>query len=301
MSETFGFTPRRIDVGETTSVVVGTLGELCRVDSRGELISPVCQPFPAPVTSGVVLEDRWIGIWVEVEFQVARMAALPLDDAWRDGIGREELRTVLRNDGLEAVPAASIWSRTLDSEPMALTRVGDGFAFAVLGRGIYLMDADANEIWRAAIPHVGVDGSQRLHRQILEMFVIGDVLQIWMEDAEVYEMSLDDGRIIDQRVIGLSDRLEAVFHSKHLGWLLALSGGGIVRFESLDSAPDIHPTAGPVIDAVEGDSGWVWTGWRHDGMLVDDGVVSRPRRELGVAVLADSVLTNDGTWSACLV
>ncbi|MCS5530170.1 MAG: hypothetical protein NZ732_05505, partial [Candidatus Poseidoniales archaeon] len=77
-----GFQPMRVDRGDSATVVVGSLGELVRVDGMGAPMHQPVTPFPASVTEGAVLDGIWVGTWVEHEMQQARMAALPLDGEW---------------------------------------------------------------------------------------------------------------------------------------------------------------------------------------------------------------------------
>ena len=97
-----------------------------------------------------MLDGVWVGTWVEHELQQARMAALPLVGEWAEGGGREMLR--YRTETADLMPSSSIWSRFLDAEPMAVSRAGDGVVFATLRRGIYRIDEEAVEIWRAPYP-----------------------------------------------------------------------------------------------------------------------------------------------------
>jgi hypothetical protein len=46
---------------------------------------------------------------------------------------------------------------------------------------------------------------------------------------------------------------------------------------------------------IEGD--WIWTGWRHDGKLDKNGELSiKSRENIGIGIIGDNVLTNDGKW-----
>ena len=53
-------------------------------------------------------------------------------------------------------------------------------------------------------------------------------------------------------------------------------------------------TPGPVFDVRFANGGWKWTGWRHDGY--NDGQKSETvdRRDIGIALVGENVITNDG-------
>ncbi|SVD97932.1 uncharacterized protein METZ01_LOCUS450786, partial [marine metagenome] len=112
---------------------------------------PAVRPFPAPVTGGAILDDFWVGAWVERELRQARMAALPLEGDWKEGAGKESLRSSI-NSVADVMPSSSAWSKFLDAEPLALSRVGDDLVFATLGRGVYRISANTEEFWRAPYP-----------------------------------------------------------------------------------------------------------------------------------------------------
>ena len=60
----------------------------------------------------------------------------------------------------------------------------------------------------------------------------------------------------------------------------------------------IYKTGAPVFDAHFIDGSWRWTGWRHDGNLTNEEVDIFKRRSVGVSLVNESVLTNDGSWRA---
>ena len=75
-----------------------------------------------------------------------------------------------------------------------------------------------------------------------------------------------------------------------------LNSGSIALLEDLESEPLVVWTPGPVSDAVHDGKCWKWTGWRHDGALIGDEVQSIAREQIGVALVGDRVLTNEGYW-----
>ena len=57
-----GFQPMRVDRGDSATVVVGSRGELVRVNDRGAPMHQPVTPFPASVTEGAVLDLSLIHI-----------------------------------------------------------------------------------------------------------------------------------------------------------------------------------------------------------------------------------------------
>ena len=196
----------------------------------------------------------------------------------------------------DLMPSSSIWSRFLDAEPMAVSRAGDGVIFATLRRGIYRIDEEAVEIWRAPYPE-GPDLSGLASRDsLVSSNEIDGRIVIWSEAGGVTAVDSEDGRQILSTAVPLPDSLSDVRHSEEGGWLLLLNSGGVALLDDLQSEPEVVRTPGPVSDAIHDGECWRWTGWRHDGALRDGEVQCATRDQFGVALIGDRVLTNDGTW-----
>ena len=290
-----GFQPMRVDRGDSATVVVGSMGELVRVNGRGVPMHQPVTPFPASVTEGAVLDGIWVGTWVEHEMQQARMAALPLDGEWVTGAGRDALRQRAEPAGL--MPSSSVWSRFLDAEPMAVSGVEGGLVFATLRRGIYKIGFDATELGRAPYPEwPQLSGLKPRDHMVSSNEVDGSVA-IWSAAGGVCVLDSEDGSQVLSTTISLPDTLSGVRHSEAGGWLLLLNSGGLAVLAELGSEPSVIGSPGPVSDAVYEGGSWRWTGWRHDGVLSDGVAHFAARGQIGVGLLADRVLTNDGVWS----
>ena len=290
------FTPIRIDAGESGSVIAGTRGELAVLDSDGSSLGERKIPFPAPTIDGLVLEDRWIGIWLDREFRQARMAALPLGENWSEGESREHLRLSIGSGGEDVVPTNSIWHRVMDSEPMKIGGCGGNVVFATIS-GIYMIDPGANEIWRTQLPRWPSISSLGLFDNVVSINEFSDGLAVWSQAGGVSVLDPNNGMEIYNRVLELGDKVCNAEYSKEAGWIVMLHGGDIVVMGGIEGEHTTHRTTGPVMDSKFIDGRWVWTGWRHDGALCDGEVLSSPRGNIGVAVLDGMVLANDGTWS----
>ena len=289
-----GFQPIRADRGESATVIVGSSGELVRIDGFGATLHQSVKPFPASVTGGAVLDGVWVGTWVEHELQQARMAALPLAGEWESGGSREMLRQ--KSEAVDLMPSSAVWSRFLDAEPMAVSRAGGGVVFSTLRRGIYRIDEEAVQIWRAPYPE-WPDLSALASRDSLVSSNENDGrIVIWSEAGGVTAVDSENGGHVLSTVVPLPDSLSGVRHNEDGGWLLLLNSGGIALLDDLQSEPEVVRTPGPVLDAVHDGECWRWTGWRHDGALRDGEVQSAASDQFGVALIGDRVLTNDGTW-----
>jgi len=285
---TLPFTPLRIDSGEHSSVIIGTLGEICKLRDNTK-VEDFVKPFPAQITSGVVLENRWVGTWVDHELKHARMAALTLDGEWQNGIGREAIRKGIKQS-LDYDPNGAIWSQSLDSEPMALNKVNSGFCFSILGRGIYHMDADSNEIWRVPIP------DELTFNRLISINESDGQLNLFYDNGSVIILDKEDGSVIENHKISINNKIEKVFHHQNK-FLIAMATGGFSILEGFNSTPSTYRTPGPIFDAKFLDSGWIWTGWRHDGQENNGEIKISRRRDIGVAILNERILSNDGKWS----
>ena len=52
------FTPQMVNRDDNTIIVIGTSGELAKLDFNYEYISPYSKPFPTTIMSGVLFENN---------------------------------------------------------------------------------------------------------------------------------------------------------------------------------------------------------------------------------------------------
>ncbi len=290
----YGFQPMRVDQGDDANVLVGCSGELLRIDADGKPLHETITPFPTSITGGTVIGESWIGTWVDQEFREARMAALPLNGEWNDGGTRQQLREA--SDSEILMPASSIWARRLDAEPMALTGVKEGAVFATLNRGVYMIDDGAKELWRAPYPEwPGLSKFQHSDTLVSCNEYDGGVA-LWSRSGSVTFLDGADGTFVSNHVFALTSPLAGVEYNKEGGWLLMLENGNVGLLEDLYSEPQIFNTLGPVFNAKFADGKWRWTGWRHDGSYIGGKLEMVQRRDVGIALVGDNVITNDGRW-----
>jgi len=66
--------------------------------------------------------------------------------------------------------------------------------------------------------------------------------------------------------------------------------------ESIQEDPKVHRTKGPIYHVVSVNGIWKWTGWRHDGMMTNGVITTKSRPDIGVGIIDNVVLTNNGKW-----
>ena len=174
-----GFSPSGVARGDDFHVLTGTQGEVVKIDREGMAIGPVVSPFPSPIVDSTIVGDKWCAMWMDRELRQARMAAIPLDEDWVDGPNREQLRISIHSTNGDVLkPAMSIWHRTLDSEPMKIGVSGENIVFTTV-TGVYMIDSDANEIWRGMLPRWPDISSLFAFDQIVGIVEYPGGLSIW--------------------------------------------------------------------------------------------------------------------------
>ena len=292
------FTPQMVNRNDNTIIIIGTSGELARLNFDYEYISPYSKPFPTTIMSGVLFENIWIGIWIDRELQDARMAGIPLEINWENGIGRDILRTSAIGD-LDIKPKNSAWQKILTAEPMGLSKVGENIVFATKNKGIYMINQEGEEIWRDHYPvWRDMDISAEMN-PIVSIIEVGSNIVIWSAAGGV--MELNQERVIEvSKIFTLKDKISDVKFSKEGGWFVIMHGRSIAILKDINDNPFIIETPGPVLDAIfEPKKGvWRWTGWRHDGELKvkDNDVLFKKRENIGIHISNSKILTNDGLW-----
>jgi len=293
--EYIGFPPLRIDKGGNANILAGTQGELLRIDENGEPIGVASKPFPAPCVDGVCLDDRWVGVWLDREFGECRMAALPFDGEWINGPNREELRLVT-SSGRDLRPAGSIWSRTLDSEPMKMGQSGGDLVFTTAS-GMYMVDKEAREIWREELPLWPEISRMGIIDRIICVQGIPGGVAILSQAGGVVVIDPSNGSTIFSKVLDIGDKIAGVSYSEGSGWMMMMHGGSLLSVQRIEEEEVVVKTPGPVLDAAIVDGEWRWTGWRHDGILSNGSPKYFSRDGIGVGIIGEMVLTNDGSWS----
>ena len=289
-----GFAPIKIDSGESVHVISGVSGQLLKVDDQLNQLGEVSQPFPALITSSTIVGEKWIGVWIERDLRQARMAAFELNGEWGDG----DTKADLRNNKLDSTlhPSSSIWSQILDSEPTALSNVHDSICFSTINRGIYKIDEESNEIWRAEIPDWKEISKINSLDEIIG-FLNTEEGTVLFSKAGGFAVIDGAGDVIKKGVLKLPEVITGFLYEEGKGWFIKLNGKYFATLSKLTDAPKIYKILGPIYDVKSIQEDWIWTGWRHDGKLSKDGNITMKSREnIGIGIIGENVLTNDGKW-----
>ena len=290
------FAPERISRGSSIHVLSGTQGELVKINGKGERLGAVVTPFPSPIVDGLILDQIWIGIWLDREFRQARMAALPINKEWENGSSREDLRAAINSlNGSDVVPANSLWSRVLDSEPMKMGKSGNCAVFATVS-GIYMIDALANEVWRGLLPRWPSISNISAYDEIVGIVEFSGGISIWSKAGGVSVLDPSNGLEIFSKVIDFGDSVSNVIFSDEGGWFVMLHEGSVAIMDKIEDGHRTYRTGSPVLDAEFSNGCWRWTGWRQDGELSGSEVAISERGNVGIAIVDGMVLANDGSW-----
>jgi hypothetical protein len=296
MDGVVGFNPIRIDEGAEYSLIVGSDGQVVKINQKGVEEGPSMCPFPGASSCGIVSSDRWVGSWVDRNMRKAFMGSFPLDEIWHSiGTESEGLDNV---DVNQSVSKSASWVRELQSEPVAMCAVEENIVFAGLGSGIYMIDKNASEIWRSPYPR---------WRELEDLVGVDSIVSLIRRGGEIYAfsssggysiISITNGHEINNGILSnLPERIHGVRFNQDSGWMIMLRGKNFAVLEDLLSEPMIFKVPGPVLDAHPHEGGWIWTGWRHDGHLSSGSIDTFARSEIGISLLRDRVLTNSGSWS----
>lgn len=307
------FPPKRVHKVGNRLLCESVDGVLCWLDGDSlEVIGEPTSPFPGRITHSIAEGDgdqpRYIGMWIDRELRAARMAALNLQEQFTAGGKRDELRTSEHKDPGAMQVAGSLWSHSMDAEPLGLVSNGERVAFCMHRRGLYCIEFTSEEHWRVPLvnwPELAPvpDGSQ-----IVCLVSApgpddsGGVERLWAWSAgggwSVFNW--ESGELLSMGSLDLRERLESAWVSPDGEWLLASAPERMARWTPGEEPESAHVT-GPVSDALWIDDGWSCAGWREDLRWDRRGLKRRERPEIGIALLNRKegliLLDNMGGWS----
>ena len=251
------------------------------VDGKITIGGVTSAPFPSEVSHAAMCDKGIVATWVEHELRLARMALLSTSDPIENGISKAELR-LSRNT---AMVAGSTWCHIVDAEPLALTAKDDKIIFALWTRGIYCIDSNDNEIWRLPL-FDSDDKSPPRSEDVTSIHIIEEEVYAWTRGGKYRIISLNEGKILDEKSLEVECDLEVVFShgnkfllSSKDGWVWEIENGEITVARKL---------RGTIQDAVFDGEDWRIISWREDIMLRGESV---SRDDLGV-----QILNHDGDW-----
>ncbi len=303
------FTPSKLFRGDGVSILVGTQGEIIKMDKEYNFTGPIAKPFPSTISEGIIVDGIWAGFWVDQEFRHSRMGAFDLNEELLDGDSREKLRNSFTNKyseiknpygHIEAIlkPKGALWSHILDNEPLAIGKNESNLIFSTRNGGIYSIDLDASELWRSEIPVWQELGEIRNENAIIAICSTEENIYLWSEGGGIAELNPTDGEIISTRTIEINEKITKVLFDEKGGWFIIFHDGEIGQMNSVSDKLNIFNTGSPVIDAIYDEGAWKWTGWRQDGKLVSGHQRVVSRDNIGVGITGKLVITNDGTWDS---
>ena len=229
-----GFNPTRVDKGDPVSVIIGSMGEILKVDLEGRAVGKISFPFPTQPSFGAVSSGRWIGAWVDRGLKKACMGAISLESESGDGRGRDFLRT-WNNSASEVLPDSYLWTRNIEGEPMGVSSKSGKVTFGVLNTGIYMVDEDASEIWRVPYPRWPELQEFSNVDSIVDIVHTPEGITIWSESGGISLVSEHDGNTLMSRTLRLPERIIGVRHDVESGWMIMMSGRYAGMMKSLDS------------------------------------------------------------------
>ena len=55
------FTPSKLFRGDGVSILVGTQGEIIKMDKEYKFTGPIAKPFPSTISEGIIVDGIWAG------------------------------------------------------------------------------------------------------------------------------------------------------------------------------------------------------------------------------------------------
>ena len=284
------------DVEGVYAIAIGVDGELCRLDENWKPLENHARPFPMSIQQAIVVHDVLIATWIDRELLLARMGCLPLDQPFKEGVERGDLRTTRYIDQA-ILPEGVIWAHVLDAEPLAMTTMDDGFAFVLWNRGVYGFDMTGVERWRAPPPEWPELSHLPMSQETVALYETNSTIEVWSRAGGCLRLSKADGSRIGNAHFELEGALSSVFGTETQR-ILMLTDGRCYQYKSGSRVADIA-TKGPIQHAIFfDDSTWILSGWREEIALDETGVKVQKQSEVVVQHLVKDeqlwLLTNDG-------
>ncbi|MAR46497.1 MAG: hypothetical protein CMA41_01660 [Euryarchaeota archaeon] len=248
------------------------------------------------IQQAIVVHDVLIATWIDRELLLARMGCLPLDQPFKEGVERGDLRTT-RYIEQAILPEGVIWAHVLDAEPLAMTTMDDGFAFVLWNRGVYGFDVTGVERWRAPPPEWPELSHLPMSQETVALYETNSTMEVWSRAGGCLRLSKADGSRIGNAHFELEGALSSVFGTETQR-ILMLTDGRCYQYKSGSRVADIA-TKGPIQHAIFfDDSTWILSGWREEISLDETGVTVQKQSEVVVQHLVKDeqlwLLTNDG-------
>ena len=255
-------------------------------------------PLPTEVSEIAVRKDIAIISWIDRELRVARIAGYRMNDEWPSAyIDRTEYRNaVSANHELRA--PGSLWDHGMAAEILAMDIDEEAAVFVAMNRGIYLIDPlTSNEIWRSEIPEwVPPWEDAQVDSLTLSIHLGEEHIHIFDDRGSWVCLERSNGAHVEQGRLPFRGKPTAIWKGGN-GWAATESRHTIHILSREFNPLKAIKIPGLVRHAIEIESEWYWTGWRHDGG--PNGIQPRSEHGVWMSMMGDQiqVLCNDGLWS----
>ncbi|HIG19809.1 MAG: hypothetical protein CXT67_06635 [Methanobacteriota archaeon] len=302
------FPPSQILPYKDLLIIIGVDGEITRIDNNTlEQKNGAVKPFPSSIEAATIVDDKMIATWVLPELSLARMASLPLNEEFTNGVDMSLLRLKQNKRGQDVPVAGAEWSHSLDAEPLGITSHEGLICFVNYNRGIYCIDSQSKEIWRVKeiewLSQTHIPDASIIHAVTTAPHPTIEKQQciwLWGQGSGWVALEWATGEIIAQGNLEKKGILDQVRTDGKGGWLIGFESGEIIRWDPKNNTEDIIE-GGPFCDAVFTKSGWDIIAWREDITWHEQQVTRTARKDLGVCFFNHEsngllVLKNSGEW-----
>lgn len=286
------FPPKQVVRTDDVCWVFGADGEVMVLDDSGTRIGGPARPFPMAVRNAVACAGGIMATWMDHELRVARLALLR-GPSLHDGPSRADVRKGM----LHEHPAGHAWSHALDAEPLSLGQGHGGALLSLWPNGLYFIDDNGEEQWRASLP---ADENDR-RNLVVDLVRDGHGFIATMRDGTRCMVTREGVLPLESESVDYP--LEAVFHGE--GSRLLVTTDHTVHWVEGGHTLLMAKLSGPVGEAVwsVNREAWCIGGWRERVELTRNGHRRWPCNELDVALVPFGdggllCLDNRGSWKA---
>lgn len=292
------FTPSRILHLEEGYLAIGQDGEMLLLDQNLTYSDEPVSPFPISIEQACIIGNNLVATWLDAELMLARMASINLDNKLVEGPTRADLR-IQKSLATALHPASNIWSRVLDSQPLALATDGERIAFVLWKKGIYCLNPDSSEIWRSPEPMWPEVSNMPRGDETVCMNFIDSEIHIWCAAGGRLVLDADDGTIIRTEKVEIDAVIENVYRDSQHELICSNSGEA---FHYTDDVLKMQTNiTGPIQNAIwdSASDAWRISGWRKEILLLNQPTLSEYQEIPVHSLNIDGQwwnLFNDGNW-----
>ncbi len=297
-----GFAPSKILNWKENIVVLGVDGEIAILDPTLDHIQPNVTPFPCKITHACIVEDQLIATWLDYDILIGRMASLPLNQPLNNGPLKSEVRKSTTFTATDLHPQGNSWSHPLNADVLGMVRIDDSIVFALWKRGLYRLNADAVEEWRAPLPTWPSLEKIPQGNQLISMHETPHAILVVSKGGGFAELSKTDGAIISFDT--LVENVSISQHYYHQGHHLSItSNNEAIWIGDEGNLIKSHRLSGPVQSAMwnNENNGWDIAGWREVLEMSSNQVSSHRLQDICTFVwrneIQDYLIMNDGSIS----